>query len=214
MNNFDTLVLMSGGIESVVLAYYLREKMNKNIMAINFDMGTPPTDQQVHYSKKIMYSMGAPCEIVNMPGITRMTAGFVDPNVIIFDEGDVHCDDEAFIPIIITSAIYFAQIAHIPELSVGLTKEQLRNDTPNFINEIGQVIRKYEPGHTNVTVNAPFADKTKSEVIQLGLSLGVNFDNTWSCFNGGSVHCGTCPSCIERKNAFNSAAMKDTTNYS
>ena len=60
---------------------------------------------------------------------------------------------------------------------------------------------------------APFIEVSKSEIIRIGEKLGVRFDNTWTCYEGGEDHCGTCSSCRERKRAFEEAGVKDPTVY-
>jgi 7-cyano-7-deazaguanine synthase len=50
---------------------------------------------------------------------------------------------------------------------------------------------------------------SKSEEIKLGMSLGVNYANTWSCYRGGKKPCGTCDSCLLRAEAFKKAGYKD-----
>jgi 7-cyano-7-deazaguanine synthase len=43
--------------------------------------------------------------------------------------------------------------------------------------------------------------KTKTEIAQLGMLLDVPFQDTWSCYKGGEIHCGRCGTCVERKEA-------------
>lgn len=64
-----------------------------------------------------------------------------------------------------------------------------------------------------LTIVAPFADMDKSGIVRLGSSLGVPFGDTWSCYVGSCVHCGTCSSCRERKRAFIEADVTDPTEY-
>lgn len=53
-----------------------------------------------------------------------------------------------------------------------------------------------------LTVSAPFRDTKKADIIKLGLSLGVPYQLTWSCYEGGEKPCCKCASCIDRINAF------------
>ena len=48
----------------------------------------------------------------------------------------------------------------------------------------------------------------------LGHSLGIDFSRTWSCYKGGLTHCGTCGTCVERREAFALANLPDPTTYS
>ena len=53
----------------------------------------------------------------------------------------------------------------------------------------------------------------KSGIVRLGARLGVPFEDTWSCYVGSGMHCGTCSSCRERKRAFVEADVDDLTQY-
>lgn len=52
--------------------------------------------------------------------------------------------------------------------------------------------------HIDVEVCAPYMDKAKWEIADLGRQLGVNLDETWSCYRGGKTPCGECPACLKR----------------
>jgi 7-cyano-7-deazaguanine synthase len=60
---------------------------------------------------------------------------------------------------------------------------------------------------------APFLDMTKAAIVQLGASLGVPFEQTYSCYEGQREHCGRCGTCVERAWAFNEAKIPDPTGY-
>ena len=56
---------------------------------------------------------------------------------------------------------------------------------------------------------APFAGKSKAEVVKTGLSLGVPYELTWSCYEGGDAPCGECGTCIDRAAAFAANGVTD-----
>ena len=64
-----------------------------------------------------------------------------------------------------------------------------------------------------LVIDAPFVDIEKSEIIKLGVELGVPFKHTWTCYKGGERHCGVCSSCRERKRAFVESGVQDPTEY-
>lgn len=59
----------------------------------------------------------------------------------------------------------------------------------------------------------PFIGMTKGQICAEGAKLGVKFADTWSCYQGGEFHCGRCGTCVERKEAFEFAAVSDPTIY-
>ncbi len=66
----------------------------------------------------------------------------------------------------------------------------------------------------DITVDAPFAQMKKSDVIRLGVELGVPLGMTLSCMNPqDGRHCGRCSKCRERRDAFREAGLTDPAEY-
>lgn len=64
-----------------------------------------------------------------------------------------------------------------------------------------------------VEILRPFIHWTKAQIAQRGHDLGVDFSQTWSCYKGANIHCGTCGTCVERREAFMLAGIPDPTVY-
>lgn len=67
--------------------------------------------------------------------------------------------------------------------------------------------------YEKVTVSAPLVSLNKAAVVNKGLELGVPYQLTWSCYEGGDMQCGTCGTCIDRKNAFKMNGVTDPVPY-
>lgn len=70
-------------------------------------------------------------------------------------------------------------------------------------------------GH-KLTLHTPLIHLTKSEIIQRGLALGVDYGVTTSCYDPASdgAACGRCDSCALRKKGFAEAGVADPNRYS
>jgi 7-cyano-7-deazaguanine synthase len=55
--------------------------------------------------------------------------------------------------------------------------------------------------YASVKLEAPFTYSTKREIAIIGQKAGVDFAFTYSCYKGGTSHCGTCGTCTERREA-------------
>ena len=65
-----------------------------------------------------------------------------------------------------------------------------------------------------IEISAPFAHLHKEDVVKIGATLGVPFELTLSCMNpSGTTHCGRCSKCRERRDAFQAAGIADPTTY-
>jgi 7-cyano-7-deazaguanine synthase len=66
-------------------------------------------------------------------------------------------------------------------------------------------------GNTRLTIHAPLIDMSKKQIIETGLSLGVDYSLTTSCYDPGvqGQPCGQCDACILRQKGFAELNMND-----
>lgn len=83
--------------------------------------------------------------------------------------------------------------------------------TPDFESAMDEAI--FEGTGQKVRLEAPLLNMNKAEVVKTGLSLGVPYELTWSCYEGGDLQCGTCGTCIDRRHAFDSNGVCDPVGY-
>lgn len=68
-------------------------------------------------------------------------------------------------------------------------------------------------GDATFTVLAPYQHGDKTAIAVRAKALGVPIAQTWSCYRGGTIHCGTCGTCVERREALTLASVEDQTVY-
>lgn len=110
------------------------------------------------------------------------------------------------------AAIYCAQHG-IPRIALGLLAG---NPFPDATREFfGAMARALSLGLAHaIEVATPLGEMHKSEVVQLGVELGVPLGLTMSCMNPREgLHCGQCSKCRERRDAFAGAGVADPTRY-
>lgn len=67
--------------------------------------------------------------------------------------------------------------------------------------------------YAGIKLLRPFIAMTKAEIVARGNELRIDFSQTWSCYKGGTLHCGTCGTCVERREAFLLSGIADPTKY-
>jgi 7-cyano-7-deazaguanine synthase len=82
---------------------------------------------------------------------------------------------------------------------------------PEFVRQMNVVskLANYEP----VEVVAPYLDVDKNAILADGLKMGLDYSNTWTCYNGRDKACGKCGACIERLEAFAANKQSDPLSY-
>jgi 7-cyano-7-deazaguanine synthase len=83
--------------------------------------------------------------------------------------------------------------------------------TPEFIGAMANAI--YIGTYRQLRLYTPLEWLNKADIITLGDRLGVPWKHTWSCYRGGEVHCGVCPTCRARRQGFVQAGVDDPTVY-
>jgi len=115
--------------------------------------------------------------------------------------------------VLLTKAAVYMVRAQLSRVAIGpLADNPFPDATPAFFEAMA---RSLSLGlGTRIEISAPFADLHKSDVVKLGLELGVPLELTLSCMQPSEgLHCGRCSKCRERRDAFHGAGIADPTRY-
>lgn len=84
---------------------------------------------------------------------------------------------------------------------------------PEFIDAASVCAQLGTKGLGDVSIIAPFVYRSKAEIVTVGTTYRAPFHLSWSCYEGGAMHCGRCGTCVERAEAFDVAGVEDPTTY-
>jgi 7-cyano-7-deazaguanine synthase len=209
------VVVLSGGPDSAVVAYWAK-KQGYELYPITFNYGQIAV-KETHCAEKIAESLGAKTKIVDLSALKGVFG-----DVTSLCNSDIPLTAEFSQPIIVPfrNAI-FLSVAVSYAVSVGAGKifygahgsdEPFYPDCRREFYEAFETAARLGTGE-NITIQAPFSGKRKSEVVKKGVELSVPFEFTWSCYRKAEKHCGKCESCVNRKKAFQEAGATDSTKY-
>ena len=84
---------------------------------------------------------------------------------------------------------------------------------PEFYEAFQRLINLGTKPQTQIEINTPVIKMKKSQIVDLGKSLGAPLELTWSCYSELEQACGDCDSCALRLRAFHAAGIRDPIPY-
>lgn len=213
----STAVLLSAGLDSAVLAAF--EARRSHVHPIYVGAGLAWEAEELAALDQLL---AAP-SFASLAPLARLTFTVRDlypathwalrgePPAFDTPDEDVYLTGRNII-LLTKASIYCAQCG-VTRIALGpLAGNPFPDATPEFFESMAGAL-SLGLGH-EIRIDAPFAHKEKSEVIQMGVDLGVPLELTLSCMNPkGGLHCGLCSKCRERRDAFNNAGVLDPTRY-
>lgn len=238
MNN--TIIILSGGMDSSVVAYHIKSKAPKKIKSIFFNYNQRTLQQEEFAAREISKKIGA--EFIK---VDILWLGKISPSLINKQENmnkttekdmeDIKKEKEDIInwwipcrnSIFINIALAYAESEYLTKKEIydvylGIKDEgkvAMKDTTPEFL-EIMNKMQKHATNDGIYKIIAPLIDKDKPETVEIGNKLNVPFELTYSCYAGAPfkdnklVHCGYCSNCMQRKKAFHFSNVKDPSIYS
>lgn len=218
------VILLSGGLDSTT-ALYLAKKDGYEIYAMAFNYGQKHT-KEVECAREIAKEVGVKDFVVVNTNMNVWGGSALTDNKIKIPEGDIESKDIpiTYVParnmIFLSYAASYAEVVGASEIFIGVSEVDYSGYVDcrlAFIiameNAINQgTVCSVEQGN-KIRIQAPFINMTKSEEIKLGISLGVDYSKTWTCYKGEEVACGECDSCKLRLKAFKDAGIRDLVKY-
>ena len=218
------IVLLSGGLDSTtVLAIAKEQKFD--CYALSFDYGQKQRSE-LDSAKAI-----AKQTRVSEHRIMKISLADIGGSALTDDKIDVpkYSDKEeipiTYVParntIFLSFALAWAEVIDCQKIFIGvnaLDYSGYPDCRPEYIKayeDMANLATKQSVEGEKMTIETPLINLTKAEIIQKGLTLGVDYSQTISCYlaNSSGKACGECDACVLRINGFNNANIKDPTFY-
>ncbi|MDC1026091.1 7-cyano-7-deazaguanine synthase QueC [Candidatus Thioglobus sp.] len=218
------IVLLSGGLDSTtVLA--IAKAHDFECYALSFDYGQKQRSElesakTIAKQSKVVEHRIMKISLADIGG-SALTDDKIDvPKFSKSDEIPV-----TYVParntIFLSFALAWAEVIDCQKIYIGvnaLDYSGYPDCRPEFIKafeDMANLATKQSVEGEKIEIKTPLISMTKAEIIQKGLSLGVDYSQTISCYlaNSNGEACGECDACVLRINGFNNANIKDPTFY-
>ncbi|MBW4714771.1 7-cyano-7-deazaguanine synthase QueC [Prevotella denticola] len=213
----DSVIIVSGGLDSITLLY---DKAETIALAVSFDYGQNHGAKELPFAAHHCRKLGIPHITIPLSFMHRYFKSSLLDGAEAIPEGHYAEENMKSTVVPFRNGIMLAIAIGIAE-SHGLKRVYIANHggdhtiypdcRPDFIQAMDGAATAGT--FVNVRIEAPYTNITKADIVRRGTALGVDYSKTWSCYKGSDVHCGKCGTCVERKEAFLEAGVKDPTEY-
>jgi 7-cyano-7-deazaguanine synthase len=216
------IAVVSGGLDSVTLAHLLDSEGYKlHLLAFNYGQRHL---KEIEYARLCARRLGAAFDIMDLSSLGPLLKGSALTDDIAVPHGHYAAPSMAItivpnrnaIMLAVAYGVAVAENAEVVAAGMHAGDHPVYPDCrPAFLEsfEAMQRIAVEGSGYPDLRLHAPFVGSKKTDIVALGARLGVPFEETWSCYEGGDVHCGRCGTCVERREAFELAGVADPTVY-
>jgi len=210
--------LLSGGIDSAVVTAYARS-LGYDVTPMLFDYGQLTIRKEQESLMKLAKALRLRHPIImKLPWLREISqsSGLVNKSVQLRNKKEWVRE---YVPfrntIFLAIATAFAESHNVDAIFIGSTASDRicpDNRLP-YLLVFQRVMRLGTKLKTNVKLNAPFAGKSKIDVVKIGHRLKVPFQLTWSCHKSNKKACGLCSNCVSRLKAFKKNRLQDPIPY-
>jgi 7-cyano-7-deazaguanine synthase len=214
--------LLSGGMDSSTLAY-LAKNEGYDICALHLNYGQRTQEKELACARRIASLLDAREFIEVDVGYFSCfgASSLTDKQMVVeeFDPARAHMPN-TYVPFrnanLLSIATSFAEAQDAQAIFIGvqsLDYSGYPDCRPQFIEAFQRVIDLGTKDTTHITLRTPFIRMTKTDILRVGMTLGVPYEHTWSCYRNEEKACGSCGSCHFRKEAFAALGKKDPIEY-
>lgn len=199
------ILIYSGGMDSMVALHLFKKKIKH---ALSFNYGSKHNDREYAAAKKNCAALGIPHKRIDLRGV------FADFKSDLLKSGgdipDGHYEDKSMkrtvVPfrnaIMLSIATGFAESTGSTAVIIGNHK----GDHAIYPDCRWQFIEPFAEAmaagtYKKIRLVSPFSGMDKRQIALRGKKLKLDFRDSYSCYKGGPVHCGTCGTCTERREA-------------
>lgn len=213
------IVLCSGGMDSVT-ALYRAKAEHEVVAAVSFDYGAKHNHREIPLAAEQAQKLGVRHEVIGLDFVDRLFASNLLRSGGEVPDGHYAAENMKQTVVPFRNAIMLSIACGLAESidAAGVVIAAHTGDhtiypdcREDFMQAMAETMRLGT--YVGVKLLRPFIAMTKGQIAAEGARLGVDFARTWSCYKGGPVHCGTCGTCVERREAFAAAGLADPTSY-
>lgn len=222
------VVLLSGGVDSTTVVA-IAKSQGFQAHALTFDYGQRHA-AELHAARIVAKQLSVTQHVVAKIDLRVFGGSALTDDIPVPKSRDAS-EIGAGIPItyvparntiFLSFALAWAEVLGVSDIFIGVNAVDYSgypDCRPEFIHAYEKMAnlatKAGVEGRRHLTIHTPLILLTKAEIIRKGLSLGVDYSITSSCYDPSDTGyaCGYCDSCIIRQTAFRSIGIPDPIRY-
>ena len=218
------IVLLSGGLDSTTTLAIAKSECF-DCYALSFDYGQKQISELIS-AKNIAKQFGVvEHRIMSISLADIGGSALTDSNIDIPKYNESSEIPITYVParntVFLSFALAWAEVIGSQSIFIGvnaLDYSGYPDCRPEYIKAyevMANLATKQSIEGNKLNIHTPLIHLTKAQIITKGLSLGIDYSKTTSCYqaNSDGEACGECDACVLRRNGFNEANVEDPTMY-
>ena len=210
-----SIILLSGGLDSVVALGVCKDKYNIEL-ALTFDYGQKSARQEIESSKKICDYYKIKHKVIKLDWLKEITHTSLVSSEEVPSEnfGTQKSANAVWVPnrngLFLNIAACFADSEGYNYIIFGANKDEgqtFPDNTENFREKISSVFEYSTLVKPRVV--APLINCSKGDIVRLAIESSVPLSLIRSCYSSKDLHCGVCESCKHLKRALEENNISD-----
>ena len=216
--NAGAVLLLSGGMDSATCLWWMKRELAGPIHALSIDYGQRHR-VELESAARLAARAGVAHKVVGLDLAAIGGSPLTDVGLAV----PAAAEDRQVATVVPFRNLLFASLAaawaetlSIAELYLAPVKDDYRSYRDcrrSFYDSLERTLGLGATREGVFGIHTPFVDKWKTEVVALGLELGVPYELTHTCYEGRRPACGMCDACTERLAAFAANGVPDPLEY-
>lgn len=221
----NSIILCSGGLDSVTTAHYVKKKLKYNkLIILFFDYNQRSLRKERECSKQCARDLKAVFKEIKLSELSKLSNSLINVNkkhkkLSRKDLKNTKSESQKYyVPFrnVIFISYAIAQVESLKnkyDIFLGFKNEGSESYPDTTIEFVKQMNKLSKFSNFKGKIFAPLIKKDKEDIVKLGKKLGVDFSKTYSCYTSNKKHCGSCLACKLRQEGFYWSGIKDPTIY-
>jgi 7-cyano-7-deazaguanine synthase len=222
MSEKRAVILASGGMDSATAAAVAQDAGYKLYM-LHTSYGQQTEGKEYECAKAQAEAFDAADFLhLTTDHLSKIGSSSLTDDEMDVEEANLESDEipSSYVPFrnanLLSMATSYAEANDCEAVFIGAHSEDFSgypDCRPEFFEAFQHVVNVGTKPETEISIEAPFVESSKTDIAERGIKLDVPYEHTWSCYRDEAPACGTCDACAFRLQAFQNLGERDPIEY-